>query len=212
MRVPLLLPLATIVLGVAFVSCGSNEEERSLDSPSPISVLPTAAATPTVISATPREEWPQYEGANADFVLEYPPHLTVAPEQSAQLTAGGQYPEVTMQILHFTTSSGVTALDLGVVPNPLNLTVQEWIDAYDPCAADYDRGLPQRYETTIKGQLAVVCPVDQLNQINPRVYVAAGEHIFVIVGNVEGLPSNNEPPGLTKADFDSVLNRFTFPK
>ena len=135
---------------------------------------PTAAPVVLVPTATAPSSDRVYADPETGMSLSYPSRLSVGPEQSVELSAGDKAPATTMRIVSFKDGAGVTGLDLGLTGNPSSLSAVGWMDAYDPCLADYDPNLPQRYSTTVGGYDAVVCPVDQLNQQNPRAYVTVG--------------------------------------
>ena len=74
MRVPLLFTLATIALGAALASCGSDEEVAPVVTPVPTTDLPTAptpARSPAVIPA----DWLTQVDPVLGFSLRYPPDL-----------------------------------------------------------------------------------------------------------------------------------------
>lgn len=203
-----LLLVAVPAILVTF-ACGEDEE---VNVPSTVSPSTTMSPIRTHASNTPAPSatsgWETYSDIESHFTIGHPSGLSVDPEEKVTLTGGGVHPEVTMRILTLRLPSGTRALDIGIADNPRSLSAEEWVAGYDPCTPESDPALPRPSATTVGGYAAFVCPVDQLNQVNPRVYVAAGTEIFVFVGNVNGLPESGEPAGISHAEFDAVLASF----
>jgi len=191
-------------------SGGSTEEIVAQPTPTPTSE-PNGAAVPTA-TPTPTAEpgsWATYRDPELGFSFPLPPELTIS-EESVDLFGKDSDPAVSMRSLTFRDSAGVRVLDLGIAPNPDKLTVQEWMETYDPCASSADSDLPQPESITIAGQSGILCPIDQLMQPNPRIYFQSDGYVLVIVANVNGIPESGFPPALSEAEFQRVVDGFSF--
>ena len=206
------LALAAGGAGAYFwLASGGSVEEAAVAQPTPTAES-TATATHTATPAPTAEPggWATYRDPELGFSFPLPAALTVS-EESVDLFGKDSDPAVSMRSLTFRDSAGVRALDLGIAPNPDELTVQEWIDTYDPCASSADSDLPQPERITIAGQSGILCPIDQLMQPNPRVYFESRDwQVFVLVGNVNGIPESGFPPALSEAEFQRVVDGFSF--
>ena len=208
----LLLPLVAL-LAIGGSAAGASVYLLTRDE-TVVEVLPSpvAEASPTATptdgpSPTPTDEWTTYVDEELGFSFPHPPGLTVS-EEVFDLLGKGDAPAAQMRVLTFRDASQVRAVDLGITPNPTGLAVQDWMDAYDPCASLSDPSLPQPEAIVIAGQAAIVCPIDQLMQRNPRVYFTHGRYVVTLVANVYGIPESGLPPALSEADFQLVIDGF----
>jgi hypothetical protein len=212
MKLIFVAPLVAIVLAGAGVGAyfavagaGSGEEAASVEATPTPQPTPTPAPTETPAS----DDWTTYQDTEVGFSFPLPQGLTVT-EDSFDLFGKQGDPSARMRVRTFRDASGVRVIDLGSVPNPTGLSVQDWMDTYDPCPSAFDLSLPQPESITIAGEAGVLCPIDQLNQPNPRVYFQHGGYVFVLVANVYGIPESGFPPALSEADFQRVIDGFSF--
>lgn len=219
----LILPLVALLAvggaaagaAVYLANGGGTGEEVAPSSLAQASPTPTATLTPTptpAVTPTPSpapDAWTTYEDAELGFSFPHPEGLTIS-EDFFDLFGKGEASTVRMRALTFRDASGVRVLDLGITPNPDGLSVQEWIDTYDPCASTFNPDLPQPEGITIAGEAGILCPVDQLNQPVPRIYFRHGGHVFVLIANVHGIPESGFPPAFSETDFQRVIDEFSF--
>ena len=96
---------------------------------------------------------------------------------------------------------------LGIIPNDLTLPLQDWVEENYPCAVDTTSGAtPITLETiSIAGEIGLMCPYNMLGEPNPVIYFEHAGNVFNVTGNTAG-----RRPGITEADFQSVIDGFTF--
>ncbi len=210
----LLLPLAALLAvggsaagaGVYLATRGETVEEvlrpPTLEaSPTP-AVTATVAATPIPSPTTAPEGWTVYTDPELGFSFPYPLGLTLSVEffdlqpEDAKLS-------VRQRTLIFRNAAGATAFGVGIVPNPNNLTVEEWVKAYPGWPSE-----PQA--VTIGGEQGLLFPINQVGDPYPTIYFSHSGFIFIIGGDLSGrgFPS----PGITEADFQRLSQGFSFPQ
>lgn len=195
-----------MALGVALASCGGAEEEFAPDTATTASPAPTDPASPTPIPATATlgpvpSGWEGYVDAELGFSFPHPPDLSMKTEYF-DVTGKDAGAGVQRRTISFTRSDGVTAFGVGVEPNPGNLSVEEW--------ARNDGWPSEPEQVTVGGEKGLLFPVNEMGDKYPVATVKHGGMIFIIGGNVFGVPGAGYPAGISEADFQRVLAGFKF--
>jgi hypothetical protein len=165
--------------------------------------------TATAFAQATTEDWTLYHDAELGFSFPLPPGLTMS-EGFFDLTGHNGNPDVVARALSFRNAQGLATVSVGSAPNPNDLPVEEWVDAYTPCLASYQPDLPQPYATPIAGELGWVCPVTQYAEPSVTIYFKHGGAVFVLSGNVYGSSEDNLPATISEADFQRIVDGFTF--
>jgi hypothetical protein len=158
-----------------------------------VPVTPTAAPVPS--------GWEQYVDADFAFSFPRPPGLSTKTEY---LDVGGKDGSDVLQrrTVSFVNPDGVTAFGVGVEANPENLSLEEW--------ARNDGWPSEPEQVTIGGEKGLLFPVNEMGDRYPVAIVKHGDKIFMIGGNVFGVPGAGYPPGISEADFATILAEFKF--
>ncbi|MFQ6019687.1 MAG: hypothetical protein ACE5KW_02915 [Dehalococcoidia bacterium] len=164
-------------------------------SPTPMA---TVAATPTPLP----DGWQIYLDRELKFSFPHPQGLTVSVEHSDLPERNGN-PRVRFRTMTFSDAEGVPALSLTIVPNPNDLTVEEWVTTY--------RGRPSEPQAvTIGGEQGLLFPIDTMGEQSPHVYFRHRRFVYDLAANVHGSEERGHPPVLSEADFQRVVDGFRF--
>jgi hypothetical protein len=158
---------------------------------------------------TTAEEWTIYHHEEFGFSFPLPRGLTVS-EESFDLTGHNGNPDLVARALSFRNAQGLATVWVGSAPDPNDLPVEEWVDAYTPCLASYQPDLPQPYTMPIAGELGWVCPVTQYAEPSVTIYFKHSGAVFALSGNVYGSREDNFPPTISQADFQRIVDGFAF--
>lgn len=205
MKAPLLIVAAILGLSAALTACGSEEEvaPQTTASSTP-TATPGPTAQPTTPSPTPApvpSGWEEYVDAELGFSFPHPPDLSMTTEYF-DVTGKDGADAIQRRTISFTRSDGVTAFGVGVEPNPGNLSVEEW--------ARKDGWPSEPEQVTVGGEKGLLFPVNEMGDKYPVATVKHGGMIFIIGGNVFGVPGAGYPAGISEADFQRVLAGFKF--
>jgi hypothetical protein len=165
--------------------------------------------TTTAFAQATTDDWTVYQDPDLGFSFPLPPGLTMS-EGSSDLTGHDGNPDVAGRWLSFQNAQGLATVWVSSAPNPNDLLVEEWVDAYTPCLASYQADLPQPYTMPIAGEVGWVCPVTQYAEPSATTYFKHSEAVFALGGNVYGSSEDNFPPTINEADFQRIVDGFTF--
>jgi hypothetical protein len=133
------------------------------------------------------------------FSLAHPGDLNTK-EETFDLSEKGAAPAITQRILTFQTASGLPGMRIGVAPNPIGFSLEDWVSTYP--------GWPSEpSELVVAGKRALLFPINQLGEGNPVIYL---EHAGYVYG-IAQIPSSTNVNGVSKpvlseSDYQTVLD------
>lgn len=145
--------------------------------------------------------WRLFEDSDLGFSFPYPRDLA---SKTEYFHVGGKDSAdgVQRRTVTFTRADGVTAFGVGVQPDPDNLSLEEWAR---------NDGWPSEPERlSIGGEDALLFPVNAMGDKYPFAVVKHTSNVYIIGGNVFGVPGAGYPPGISEADFNRILAEFRF--
>jgi hypothetical protein len=194
---------------IVFLACGETQEVTPGTSTTPAGPSPTPASeSPTPTSEktplpTPPADWSTYTDPELGFSFPQPPGLT-ASEQFFDLPAKNGNPPVQQRSVTLDDDAGLFVVGVSVVPNPVDLTVDEWVRRYVGWPSE-----PQ--PVAIAGEPGLLFPINAMGDRWPVVYFTHTDYVYSLGGNVYGAAGDPPlPPGISEADFQRVIDGFRF--
>ena len=210
MKPIILVPLVALALagssaGAYFwLTSGGSVEEAVVAKPA-ADTVETPTSTPAPQGALPQPQptlepadWTTYVDPEQGLSFPHPQGLTVS-EEFFDLPEKKGNPPVRQRSVLFHDPDGVFVVGIAIVPNPTDLPLKEWVEAYT--------GLPSEPQfVTIAGQPGLLLPINAMGDRWPVVYFKHDGFVLSVGGNVYGSGGGAIPAGISEAGFQRVID------